>query len=133
MTARGTSQRKALVVHGDLSALSGLQDGLASSGFEVISARDLPTALLTVTLHYFELIVVCSRITEEGDGWPLAGVMHMIFPSAHIAVIAPDKNVIALQAAINHGANQVFQFSNSPGEIVGSILKRFSAAGKRVQ
>ncbi len=133
MTARATSGQRALVVHGDLGALSGLQDSLASSGFEVISARDLPSALLAATRHFLDLIVICSRVTEEGDGWPLAGAMHLIFPSAHIAVIAPDKSVIALQSAINHGANQVFQFSNSPGDIVGSILKKFSPAGKRVQ
>ncbi len=133
MTPASVSRRKALAVHGDLGVVSGLQDALVNSGFEVITARDLPTALLAAMNHYFDVIVICSRVTEEGDGWPLAGVMHLIFPSSHIAVIAPDKNVVSLQAAINHGAKQVFQFSNSPGEIVGAILKKIPPAGKRIQ
>lgn len=133
MSSAAAARRKALAVHGDLGVIAGLQDALANSGFEVITARDLPTSLLAAISHYFDLIVISSRVTEDGDGWPLAGVMHLIFPSAHIAVIAPDKNVMSLQAAINHGAKQVFEFSNSPDEIVGAILKKIPPAGNRIQ
>lgn len=133
MSGRTGSKPRALVVHGDLGVISGLQDALINKGFEVISARDLPSALLAATHYYFALVVVSSRISEEGDGWPLASVLHMIFRTAYIAVIAPDKNVASLQAAINHGANQVFEFKTSPREIVGAILQKISPTSKQVQ
>jgi DNA-binding NtrC family response regulator len=130
---QGKKTGAALIVHGDLGVLSGLQDALLSRGISVITARDLPTALLSATRHYFDLLLVSSRVNEEGDGWPLAGVMHMIFPRSYIAVIAPDRNVISLQSAINYGANQVFEFTASPVEIVGAILQRMSPVARSLQ
>ena len=35
-------------------------------------ARDLPTALLVTTQHYFDLAIVSSQLREPGEGWPLA-------------------------------------------------------------
>ena len=133
MTGPGAGKHRALVVHGDLGIISGLQDALINKGFEVITARDLPSALLAATHYYFDLAVVSSRVTEEGDGWPLAGVLHMIFRRAYIAMIAPDRNVVSLQAAINHGASQVFEFKTSPMEIVGAILQKISPTSRLVQ
>ncbi len=124
---------KALVVHGDIAGISGLQDALSRGGCEIVAARDLPTALLAATHNFFDVIVISSRVTEEGDGWPLAGVMHMIFPRAYIGVIARDKNVCTLQAAINHGATQVFETKRAPGEIAGAILNKIPTSSKRVQ
>jgi len=133
MTQPARKTGTALIVHGDLGVMTGLQDALSNSGLSVITARDLPTALLAVTQHYFDLVLVSSRVNEEGDGWPLAGVMHMVFPNSYIAVIAPDKNVVSLQAAVNYGANQVFEFTSSPLEIVGAILRRMPAVSRPVQ
>ena len=129
MSGSVRKSRTALVVHGDLGIVSGLQDALVNSGFNVISARDLPTALLAATQHYFDLILVSSRVAEEGDGWPLAGVLHMVFRKSYIAVITPYKNVISLQAAINHGANQVFEFKTNPADVVGAILQKIAPLG----
>ncbi len=124
---------KALVVHGDIGSISGLQDALSRGGCDIVAARDLPTALLAATHNFFDVIVISSRVSEEGDGWPLAGVMHMIFPRAYIGVIARDKNVCTLQAAINHGASQVFETKSAPAEIAGAILNKIPPSSKRVQ
>ena len=124
---------KALVVHGDISSISGLQDALSRGGCEIVAARDLPTALLAATHNFFDVIVISSRVSEEGDGWPLAGVMHLIFPRAYIGVIARDRNVCTLQAAINHGATQVFETKSAPAEIAGAILNKIPTSSKRVQ
>ena len=52
--------RMALIVHSDMGALSGLQTALSAKGFTAIVARDLPTALLAITHHYFEVAIVSS-------------------------------------------------------------------------
>jgi DNA-binding NtrC family response regulator len=132
MTVAVRTAPKALIVHSDLASLSALQDALSRGGCEVVVARDLPTALMAVTHHFFDVVVIASRVGEEGDGWPLAGVLHQIFPRAYIAVIARDKDVPAIQAAINHGATQVFETRTGPAEIAGAILNKISAAAKRV-
>ena len=79
----------ALVVHPDLSVLSQYQTLLASSGFTTVVARDLPTALLAITQHFFDVAVVSSQLSEAGDGWPLAGVLHLVFPQSYIGVLVP--------------------------------------------
>ncbi len=133
MSIADRSAPKALVVHSDLGTLAGIQDALSRGGCEIVAARDLPTALMAATHHFFHVVVISSGVTEEGDGWPLAGVMHLIFPQAYIAVIAPDKNVCSLQAAINHGATHVFETKTAPSEIAGAILKKFPTPSKRLQ
>ena len=132
MTPTPPSNR-ALIVHADLGSVSELQHALDRNGYEVITARDLPTALLAAMHHFFDVVVISARVSEEGDGWPLAGVMHLIFPRAHIAVIARDKNVSTLQAAINHGASGVFEAKTPPADIVGAILKKVPPNSKRIQ
>ncbi len=132
MSDAARKRLKALVVHGDIGSISGLQDALSRGGCEIVAARDLPTALLAATHNFFDLVVISSRVGEEGDGWPLASVMHMIFPRAYIGVIARDKDVCTLRPSINHGATQVFEAKSGPAEIAGAILNKIPTASKRV-
>jgi len=109
MNARtSTPPKNALVVVSDLEALTAFQTALASKGYVVTVARDLPTALLAITQHYFDLAIVSSRLGEGGDGWPLAGVLHLVFPRAFIAVLTPgEPDAVTLQSAINNGVSEI--------------------------
>ena len=135
MTAKATSARAprlALVVHSDVGVLSSFQSALTEKGFVTFVARDLPTALLAMTQHYFELAVVSSRLGDGGDGWPLAGVLHLVFPRAFVAVVSPDEpDVLALQSAINYGAREVFELSRPAAEVVGSIVAQLEIVENR--
>jgi DNA-binding NtrC family response regulator len=117
---------QALLVHSDVGMLSALQTCLSAHGMRCVVARDLPTALLSVTQHAFDVCIVSSRLGEEGAGWPLAGVLHMVFPWAFVAVIAPETSVATLQAAINHGVNAVYEPTENvealASEIVGAVM-----------
>ena len=86
--------KTALLVHSDLNLLSVLQSVLTQQGVRTVVARDLPTMLMAITQHYFDLAVVGSRISEEGDGWPVASVLRMVFPNAFLAVVAPRTDVL---------------------------------------
>jgi DNA-binding NarL/FixJ family response regulator len=113
----------ALVVHPDMGVVSGLQSALSHSGFTTIVARDLPTALLSITQHYFEVALVSAHLHETGDGWPLAGVLHLVFPRAFVGVLAPQEpDILTLQSAINYGVREIYQQSSPPHEVVSSIL-----------
>lgn len=114
--------KMALVVHPDMGVLSALQSSLVRNGFVAILARDLATALLAVTQHFFEVAIISSRLGEGGDGWPLAGVVHLIFPKAFVGVLTPETSVLTLQAAINNGVSQVFDASSNPQELVSALL-----------
>lgn len=117
------SSRMALVVHSDMAMLSSYQSALTEKGFVTIVARDLPTALLAITQHYFEVAIVSTRLGEGGDGWPLAGVLHLVFPQAYVAVVSPDEpDVLALQSAINNGIREIYQSSRPAPEVVGAIV-----------
>lgn len=117
---------QALIVHSDVGTLSAMQSCLSAHGMRCVVARDLPTALLSMTQHTYDVAIVSSRIAEVGDGWPLAGVLHMVFPWAFIAVIAPETSVATLQAAINHGVNAVYEPPDNveelAEEIVGAVM-----------
>ena len=114
--------KMALLVHTDMGKLSSYQAALTEKGFVAIVARDLPTALLAITQHYFEVAIVSSRLGEGGDGWPLAGVLHLVFPKAYVAVVSPDEpDVLALQSAINYGVREIYHVSSPATEVVGSI------------
>ena len=123
MTARtSTPPKAALVVASDLEALTAFQSALTSNGYVAIIARDLPTALLAITQHYFDVAIVSSRLGEGGDGWPLAGVLHLVFPRAFIAVLTPgEPDVVTFQSAINNGVSEIYEQSRRPAEIVGAI------------
>ncbi|MGH9513141.1 MAG: hypothetical protein ACRD2U_13500 [Terriglobales bacterium] len=115
--------RMALIVHSDLGVLTNLQSALSENGFTAIVARDLPTALLAITHHYFDVAIVSSQLREGGEGWPLAGVLHLVFPKAFVSVLAPsDGDVLTLQAAINYGVKEVYKESSPAQEVVGAIL-----------
>ena len=129
MSARtSTPLKNALVVVSDLQALTAFQTALASKGYVVIVARDLPTALLATTQHYFDLAIVSSRLGEGGDGWPLAGVLHLVFPRAFIAVLTPgEPDVVTFQSAINNGVSEIYDQANGPSEVVSNILSHANA------
>lgn len=115
----------ALVVHADMAIVSGLQAALSNKGFTTVVARDLPTALLSITQHYFEIAVVASQLQESGDGWPLAGVLHLVFPRAFVGVIDRlEPDILTLQSAINYGVREIYQQSTPPQDVVNSILAR---------
>ena len=126
--------RMALVVHPEMSVLSGFQSALTEQGFVTIIARDLATALLAITQHYFDVALVSSALVEGGDGWPLAGVLHLVFPQAFVAVVSPtEPDVLTLQAAINYGVREIFDQAKPASQVVNSIvtqLKPAQSAGK---
>ena len=114
--------KTALIVHADMSVLSAFQSSFVSKGYVAILARDLPTALLALTQHFFDVAVISSKLGEGGDGWPLAGVVHLIFPKAFVGVLTPETNVLTLQAAINNGVTQIFDASSNPEHVVSTSL-----------
>lgn len=125
------SQRMALIVHSDMGVLSNLQSTLSENGFTAIIARDLPTALLAITHHYFDVAIVSSQLREGGDGWPLAGVLHLVFPRAFVSVLAPSNgDVLTLQSAINYGVKEVYKESSPAQEVVGAILAAVALTSK---
>src|SRR5438477_11434383 len=122
--------KMALVVHSEVGALSGYQGALSESGYLTIVARDLPTALLAITQHYFDVAIVSSRLAEGGDGWPLAGVLHLVFPKAFITVLTPEEpDVPTFRSAINNGVSEIYQENKDAGEIVQAISARLSGSG----
>jgi DNA-binding NtrC family response regulator len=132
MTVKTQSQSKmALIVHSDMGVLSSFQSALSEKGFVSIVARDLPTALLAITHHYFDVAIVSSRLGEGGDGWPLAGVLHLVFPRAFVGVLSPNEpDVLTLQSAINYGVREVFLQSNAPQDVVSSIVSQLPGGDK---
>jgi DNA-binding NtrC family response regulator len=114
--------KTALIVHSDMSVISAFQSSFVSKGYVAILARDLPTALLALTQHFFDVAVISSRLAEGGDGWPLAGVVHLIFPKAFVGVLTPETSVLTLQAAINNGVTQIFDASSHPEHVVKTSL-----------
>lgn len=117
---RGT--KFALVVHSELSVLSQYQNLLSANGFTTVVARDLPTALLAITQHYFDLAIVSSQLGEAGDGWPLAGVLHLVFPGSYIGVLVPGADLLTLQSAINSGVQDVYEITQSPQSVVSASI-----------
>jgi DNA-binding NtrC family response regulator len=118
--------KNALVVHSDLAILSALQPILSQRGFIPILARDLPTALLAMAQHRFELCILSVAITEKSDGWALAAVLRMCFPHAFVAMIAPQPDLLMLQTAINTGVTQLYLASDPPAVNAEAILRDYS-------
>ena len=117
-----SGEEYALLVHPNMSALSALQHGFAAKGIRCVVARDLPTALLALSQHYFSLVLVTSSISEEGDGWALGGVTRLLFPDAYIGVLAPETSVLTLQAAINNGLNRIYDSATPADNLVAALL-----------
>jgi hypothetical protein len=105
-----------------MSALSALQHGFAAQGIRCVVARDLPTALLALSQHFFTLVLISSNVSEEGDGWSLGGVTRLLFPEAYIGVMASETSVLTLQAAINNGLNRIYDSAAPPNDLVTSFL-----------
>lgn len=105
-----------------MSALSALQHGFAAKGIRCVVARDLPTALLALSQHHFNLVLITSSISEEGDGWALGGVTRLLFPEAYIGVLAPETSVLTLQAAINNGLNRIYDSATPADHLVSALL-----------
>ena len=122
MSEQIKSTKTALIVHSDMSVLSAFQSSFVSRGYVAILARDLPTALLALTQHFFDVAVISTRLAEGGDGWPLAGVVHLVFPKAFIGVLTPETSVLTLQAAINNGVTQIFDAASNPDHVVNTSL-----------
>jgi DNA-binding NtrC family response regulator len=123
--ASGKLPRMALLVHSDTEVFSKLQAGLEEKGFITIVARDLRSALSAMTEHHFEVAIVASRLSEGVDGWPLAGVLHLVFPYALVCVVSPtEPDVLMLQAAINYGVREVYRQSSPAAEVINSILRQ---------
>jgi ActR/RegA family two-component response regulator len=119
--------RAALVVHYDMETIAGFQRACNENGYVTIVARDLPTALLAITQHYFDVAIVSSRLAEGGDGWPLAGVLHLVFPKAFVAVLtAGEPDVLTFRSAINNGVTEIYQDQKDPRDIVQAISASFS-------
>ncbi|HZU43864.1 MAG TPA: hypothetical protein VE994_14395 [Terriglobales bacterium] len=125
-TANVSQPKMALVVHADMGVLSAFQGALTKNDFVTIVARDVPTTLLAMTQHYFDLAIVSSHLNEPGDGWPVAGVLHLAFPKCFVAVLAPETSVLTLQAAINNGVREIYHQSTPAAEVVAAILAELS-------
>jgi DNA-binding NtrC family response regulator len=115
--------RNVLIVHPDLGLLSVVQQSLSQEGYTPILCRDLPTALLAIVQHRFDLCIVSVSISEKDDGWSLAGVLHMCFPQAYVAMIAPEPDLLMLQTAINSGVSQLYLASLPPAQLATEILR----------
>jgi DNA-binding NtrC family response regulator len=123
--------RNALIVHPDLGVLSAMQTVMSQQGLTPILCRDLPTALLAIVQHRFDLCVVSMSVTEKADGWSLAGVVHMCFPQAYVAMIAPEPDLLMLQTAINAGVSQLYLSSRPPMELAAEILRDCDQRSRR--
>ena len=124
------NNKTALIVNPDMTSVSSLQSAFVQNDITAIVARDLPTALLAITQHYFDVAVVSSRISEEGDGWTLGGVIRLVFPKAFVLTIAPETDLLTLKNAINHGVDEVLEKTATPEQIVGTALRSHAVAGK---
>jgi ActR/RegA family two-component response regulator len=125
-------EKKALVVHPDVSVLSALQGEFSKRGITTVVARDIPTTLLAVTQHYFDFAVVASRIREEGDGWTVAGVLRLVFPRSTVVAIAPGADVLTLKAAINNGVDELCEAGRAPEQVVATALQSEKARSRGV-
>ncbi len=94
-------------------------------------ARDVPTTLLAMTQHYFDMAIVSSHLNEPGDGWPVAGVLHLAFPKCFVAVLAPETSVLTLQAAINNGVREIYHQSTPAAEVVSAVLNEMGSSSSK--
>ena len=122
VSARKNAPALALLVHPNMSVLSALQRSFEVRGIHSVVSRDMATTLLALSQHDFSVAVVHHRIHEEGDGWALGGVVRRLFPSAHIAVMCGEKDVAALQSAINNRLDQVFDEKAALEEVTDAIV-----------
>lgn len=116
-------QKSALLVHSDMEILGNLQNALQREGFVTIIARDLPSALLAMTQHQFQLAAIFADLGEPGAGWPLAGVLRMAFPKAFVCVLdQAEPQLSGVRSAINYGVQQVYRQTKPAAELVAALL-----------
>lgn len=120
--AKRSAPPLALLVHPNTGVLSALQRAFEARGMHSVVSRDMATTLLALSQHDFSVAVVHHRIHEEGDGWALGGVARRLFSGAHIAVICGEKDVAALQSAINNRLDQVFDEKAGIEQITDTIM-----------
>lgn len=131
MTKMQKDKDLVLVVDSDLGRATALHSACVEAGCRTVVARDLPTALLMISQHLFSAAVFSSRVSEEGDGWSLAAVFRLIFPQAYVAVIARERSVTSLQAAINHGADELFESSEPASQVARAVVGAISGRSSR--
>jgi len=112
----------ALLVHPSMGVLSSMQRSFEARGVHSVVARDIPSALLALSQHDFTILVVHHRFVEDGDGWSLGAITRRLFPHAYIAVTCGEKDVLALQSAINNRLDQVFDEKAATDQIVDAIV-----------
>lgn len=123
-------RKLALVVHREITMLSALQQAFSARGYTVVVARDLPSALLAITQHYFDAALVSANLAENGDGFPLAGIIQRIFPDAQVSVIALTTDVPELLSAINSGVHRVLDsYSGNADFLVSEALNEVRRVG----
>jgi ActR/RegA family two-component response regulator len=120
--AKRSAPALALLVHPNMAVLSALQHSFEARGFHSVVSRDMPTAMLALSQHDFAVAVIYHRVVEDGDGFSVGAMARRIFPHAHIAVICGEKDVSALQAAINNRLDQVFDEHSGSEQVVDAIL-----------
>ena len=120
-SGKAAPRKYALVVHPDMGVLSQLQAELTKSDVTAILARDLPSALLAITQHFFDLALLPSKIVEEGDGWPLAGVLRLVFPNIYMNMMVPNSDLLTLRSAINNGVDEILD-QTTPSEGIARAL-----------
>jgi ActR/RegA family two-component response regulator len=109
-----------------MGVLSALQRSFEARGIHSVVSRDMATTLMALSQHEFSVAVLHHRIHEDGDGWALGGVARRLFPGAHIAVICGEKDVAALQSAINNRLDQVFDEKAAIEQITDAIMGKLS-------
>ena len=82
---------------------------------------------MAITQHYFDVAIVSSQLGEPGDGWPLAGVIHLVFPKSYVGVLVPGADLLTLQTAINSGVQEVYEGDRAPEAVVSSVLGSLKA------
>ena len=122
MVRAGKNLPLVLVADPGLERATALHNACVKAGLATIVARDLPTALLMLSQHFFDAAIISSKIMEESDGFSLAAVFRMIFPQAFVGVMAQEKSVLTLQSAINNGVDQIFEYSVEPLQIVANMV-----------
>src|SRR5437899_12856140 len=122
----------ALLVNPNMAFLTQLQHALTSKGIACIVARDLATALLAITQHEFGVAIINSRISEEGDGWALGGVMRKISDSMYIAMTCNEKDVVAIQSTINNRLNEIFDSRVDTEAVASAVVAMLEPGAKSV-
>ena len=81
----------------------------------------------------FRVAIVSSQLGEPGDGWPLAGVIHLVFPKSYVGVLVPGADLLTLQTAINNGVQEVYEGDRAPEAVVSRVLGSLKAGESKAK